>query len=356
MPLNHIEISGSHYEIGVALGKLSGEAIRTVVPQMERLKYLRSLWLGSERLAQIEAAARAEFPKYMQEMDGIAVGAEVPFEDIFIWNCRGDLPEIADETAEGALGCTTVMANPGSGAPIRITHNEDGHTVLHGLCNLVTIHPENGTSVTSFYYPGMIMGHNFGFNEFGLVQTVNNISPHDQKVGLPRHIVSRASLACRSLDEAIRVFQRTDRASGFHYAIAQCGDDRLFSIEAPASACIVHEVQGRTTHANHLIFDELRDSDQTIGPSSKYRQEKANDLVSNAQGGEIAALSILANTDNKEYPICLTQNERDDVGYTLATAEFELTAQQCIWGVYENPADIPVLCGEFSPSQQNSLE
>jgi|LGVF01.2.fsa_nt_gb predicted choloylglycine hydrolase len=356
MSLKHVEISGSHYEVGVALGMLSGEAIRTVVPEMERIKLLRSLWLGSDRLKQIEAAARAAFPQYMREMDGIAEGAEVPFEDIFIWNCRGDLPEHTDDNTEGALGCTTVMETSDSGAAIRITHNEDGHNILHGTCMMVTIHPENSTSVTSFYYPGMIMGHNFGFNEFGLVQTVNNISPHDQKVGLPRHIVSRASLACRSLDEAVRVFQRPDRASGFHYAIAQQGDDRLLSIEAPASNCIVHEIKGRNVHTNHLIFDEFRDSDQDIGPSSKHRQAKANALIGNTQGEEITALSILANTDNQEYPICLKQIDRHDVGYTLATAAFELTEQQCAWAVYEDPNDKPVLSGHFSPASSKSAE
>lgn len=345
MSLKHIEISGDHYEIGVALGKLASDAIREVVPKIESVKLLRSLWLGSDRLSQIEAMARAQFPLYMREMDGIADGAGVPLEDILIWNCRGDLPLEAVLSSESGIGCTTVMTNPGSGGTIRIVHNEDGHEALHGKCTMVTLHPTKATSITGFYYPGIILGHNFGLNEYGLVQTVDNISPHDKKIGVPRHIVSRASLACPSLDEAVSIFKRRDRASGFHYAIAKCGDNRLLSVEAPASNCIVREVKGRTVHTNHLIFDELQGADQTIGVSSKYRLEKAEELVNRTSAEPVTALSILGNDDNKEFPICIKQNKRKDFSYTLATAEFEITDTGCNWAVYDNPNGKPVLSG-----------
>ena len=75
MALKQFEFSGSHYDIGVALGRLSADSILNVIPGMERVIALRKLWLGSDRLKQIESAARSAFPDYMQEMDGIADGA-----------------------------------------------------------------------------------------------------------------------------------------------------------------------------------------------------------------------------------------------------------------------------------------
>lgn len=345
-PLKHVAFSGSHFEIGVALGQLSAEAIRTVVPQIERVRVLQEAWAGTDHIRQMEAAARAAFPGYMREMDGIAEGAGVPFEDILIWNCRGDLPTEADPHNEGALGCTTVMSNPGGGAPITISHNEDGHETLRGLCALVTLSPDDATSITSYYYPGLVMGHNFGFNEYGLVQTVNNLRPLDQKIGLPRHIVSRASLASKTLDEAVSIFMRTDRASGFHYAIAQCGDDRLLSVEAPASGCVVREVRGRTAHANHLVFDGLSEMEQVIAPSSASRQTMADMLLSNSSAAPLSGLSIMGNTDNPDYPICLKLTDRGDISFTLATAEFEIAPDHCNWSVYDDPRREPVLTGK----------
>ncbi len=344
MALKQFEFSGSHYDIGVALGRLSADSIRNVIPGMERVIALRKLWLGSDRLKQIESAARSAFPDYMQEMEGIADGADVPFQDILIWNCRGDLPTESEPASEGALGCTTVMSGRETG-DIEIAHNEDGHKWLKGLCHLVTLAPENAPRVTSFYYPGLISGHNFGFNEFGLVQTVNNIRPGDQKAGLPRHIISRASLACRSMEEALALFARTDRASGFHYALAQRGDDRLLSVEAPASGCVVREVTGRSAHANHLVFSEFDTLPQDVTPSSRFRQEKAEQILSANGAGDCTGLSILGNTENSDHPICLKRTDTEETSYTLATARFGIGKTAVTWEVYDHPCDDAVLSG-----------
>lgn len=82
MLLKHEKFSGNHFDIGVALGRLSVEAICNVVPQIERVGVLHEAWAGTDHLRQMEAAARAAYPDYMREMDGIAQGAGVPFEDI----------------------------------------------------------------------------------------------------------------------------------------------------------------------------------------------------------------------------------------------------------------------------------
>jgi len=31
------------------------------------------------------------FPRIMAELDGMAEGLDLPFDEIFAWNCRGDL-------------------------------------------------------------------------------------------------------------------------------------------------------------------------------------------------------------------------------------------------------------------------
>ncbi|MEQ8710910.1 MAG: C45 family peptidase [Rhodospirillales bacterium] len=345
MALKQFEFSGSHYDIGVALGRLSADSIRNIIPKMERVIALRRLWLGSDRLKQIEAASRAAFPEYIQEIEGIADGADVPFQDVLIWNCRGDLPIGPGPVPEGALGCTTVMTAGGADGEVEIAHNEDGHKWLKGLCHLVTLKPKDAPSVTSFYYPGLISGHNFGFNEFGLVQTVNNIRPGDQKAGLPRHIISRASLACHSMDEALALFRRTDRASGFHYALARRGDRRLLSVEAPASGCAVREVTGQAAHANHLVFKEFDDLAQEITPSSRFRQEKAEQILAAKGEGACSGLEILGNTDNADFPICLKRTDLEETSYTLATARFRISGSTVAWAVYDHPCEDAVLSG-----------
>ena len=60
-------------------------------------------------------ACRSVYPDYAREIEGMAAGAELDFETLFLWNCRGDLryAEAASDggTAAGGYdgGCTTIV-------------------------------------------------------------------------------------------------------------------------------------------------------------------------------------------------------------------------------------------------------
>lgn len=343
----HLEFAGSPFEIGRQLGHFRAEAIRDVVLNLDRFQAQKNLWQGSDRIRQMEALCRRVFPEPMREIDGIAEGAGLPFEDIFIWNCRGDLPvEMSGPDREGSNGCTTILSrDPASGRRI-IAHNEDGHVLLDGLCAFVSLHPDGGMPVHSFHYPGLIAGHNFGFNAAGLVQTVNNIRPQHLPPGLPRHLISRASLAAPNLDAALALFAREDRAGGFHYALAQAGDPRLLSVEAPSTGCVVHDVE-RAAHANHLVDPAFAQTEQTVAPSSRLRQAQAEAALADASAPPdgAGAQRILADRRNRDYPICLKSGHRDSTSFTLASALFEIDDGGVAWRVHADPADAAVLQG-----------
>jgi hypothetical protein len=216
MTLQHISIGGDPYELGVALGRQGGAAFRDVVRNLDRFQALQT-WRGSDRLSAIEAASRAAFPDLMREMDGIAAGADADFQDILLWNCRGDLPNSAE--IMGEQGCTDVMIPADGGVlPSVIGHNEDDSPSFDGHCFVATVRPSDGRAgFTSFCVPGLLPGHTFGVNEAGLVQTINNIRPRDHQVGIGRHVVTRAVLGCRTLMDAAAILERRDRAAGFHH-------------------------------------------------------------------------------------------------------------------------------------------
>ena len=70
------------------------------------------------------------FPRIMAELDGMAEGLDLPFDEIFAWNCRGDL------LASVPDGCTSLLY-PGP-VPV-LAHNEDGLPVLRGHCGIVEV-------------------------------------------------------------------------------------------------------------------------------------------------------------------------------------------------------------------------
>ncbi len=340
MKFPHIKATGDHYDIGVAIGRQGRGAFHDIVRRLDRYRALTA-FLGSDRLRDIEARSRTAYPGFMREIDGIADGADADFWDVFLWNCRGDMP--GDHGYTGAQGCTDILlpGNATGGAPAIIGHNEDDAPGLDGHCFLVTVEPNDGLAFTSFCSPGHLPTHNFAINAAGLVQTINHIRPRDQKAGIARHLTTRAVMNCRNFDEARAVLERTDRASGFHHNIGLPGTATVWSAEAPASGCAVMTVEIPIAHANHLIYARFSDMDQQVAPSSRDRQARADALLPVvAQSRD--ALAVLGDTHGEGWPICRKDKASGDTGYTLASAVFEIWPDRIDWRVYDDPGQPPV--------------
>ncbi|MET2833062.1 C45 family peptidase [Mesorhizobium shangrilense] len=342
-PISRVRAKGDAFSIGFALGQASASSFRERVLPTERYRALEARWLGSNYLKTLESAARAAYPRFVREIEGIAAGAGQDFQTVFLWNCRPDLrfPEdVSPATQAAAAGCTSLLIPAEGDGPAVIAHNEDGSAQFQflGACFWVEVEPDEGPAWSSFMTPGMLPGETFGLNEAGLVQTINDITPQDLQPGVTRQIISRAILEARGLDEALEILRRKDRASGFHHNLGEAKTRRLASVEAPASGCAVREVASPRAHANHLLFREFDGLKQTIDPSSLVRQEGADRMIAEGAlaGGAEAVLF------DETTPIY--KNGRDDA-QTLATSIFALFPDRIEWRVHAVPHERDALNG-----------
>lgn len=342
-----LTVHGDARAIGRALGEVSTVALREVVPAIGRFQALMREWRGTERLRALEAAARAVRPRYVRELEGIADGAGVAFETVFLWNCRGDLPESGGGTRRGgAAGCTTVAVPRWEGRSALVAHNEDDEPALHGHCRIVDVRPDDGPGFVSFYSPGLIPGHAFAVNRAGLVQTVNDVRPEDRAIGVPRHLVCRAVLDCMELDDAVACIRDTCRASGFHHSLARAGDRRLLSVEAPASGCEVVEVGAPRVHTNHLLHERFAHTPQAIAASSRSRQVRAEALIAGGALDQGDPLCVLGDVGGR-LPIRRREKGSGDAGFTLATAVFRIAEGGVDYEVFDDLMRPPVHRGEM---------
>ena len=341
-----LTVHGDAHAIGRALGEASAAALRDVVPSIGRFRALVREWRGTERLRALESAARAVWPRYVREMEGIAVGAGVAFETVFLWNCRGDLPESGGgRRRASAAGCTTVAIPRRDGRPALVAHNEDDEPELHGHWRIVDVRPDDGPGFVSFYSPGLIPGHTFAVNRAGLVQTVNDIRPDDRAAGVPRHLVCRAVLDCPGLDDAVARIRDTARAGGFHHTLARAGDCRLLSVEAPAGGCEVVKVDAPRVHANHLLHERFAHLPQEITASSRSRQVRAEALVAGGALDDGDPLCVLGDVGGR-LPIRRREKDSGDAGFTLATAVFRVAEGGVDYEVFDELLRPPVHRGE----------
>lgn len=320
--LRIIEASGDEREIGRQLGRFGREFVHTRLRGSPAWSTVTALANG-DRIRAMAGKVETHFPAIHAELVGLAEGLDLPFAEVFAWNCRGDIKPIAPD------GCTTVQI---PGRRILIAHNEDGHPAFRGHCGLLRARPDHGIEWTAFVYPGSLPGHTFAATARGLTVTVNNIRSSAIGEGLPRMALTRAILNCRSLDEALTLLQGAERAGSFHVTVAQVGDDRLFSVEFTAARCSICRIEAPAIHANHLVHADMTDESQIVTASSEARQRRGEALV--ACG--LAASDPLAVLRDRCADLSIWRDRPDDPDEenTVATAFFSVEETRLEWSIH----------------------
>jgi len=354
-PIKIIEASGSPTDIGHAIGSAVAASFNEAVTRNHEFTATHSLFAGSDYLRALRDAAERAYPHHIRELEAMAAAIGTDAETLFLWNCRGDL-RFPPETAQARLdamtdACTTVISagDFANGIPAVIAHNEDGSGDFMDHRYWLRAKPDGKPAFESYLYPGMLAGHSVAVTAAGLVQTINNVRADDLKPGIPRHFICRAVLEAESIPEAIGHLRRADRASGFHHALAMTGLAQPMSIEAPASASIIHTVDRALGHANHLLDDHFATLEQTVTASSAYRQSAVDEYL--AQDGDPKqAENILfkRGADGEESVLRRPGDGGDDYGCTLVTAVFCIHTDRVTWAVHADPENMNAITGTFS--------
>ena len=98
--LDTLEVSGTPEDIGFAIGQADADSIQKQILQLAEFRETERSWQDSSYLKMLDAAARSVFPEYVLELEGMARCAQVEYETLLVWNCRGDLPLSDDAIPE----------------------------------------------------------------------------------------------------------------------------------------------------------------------------------------------------------------------------------------------------------------
>jgi hypothetical protein len=328
--LAFIEIEGSPAEAGRELGRFGAAAVHRHLVHTEAWHSVMRL-RGSPFAAELARQTEARFPRVWSELQGLAMGLALPFEDVFLWNCRGDLWAMSPD------GCTTVQL-PGLHER-RIAHNEDGDPGFANDCALAQCCIEGSPDFAAFVYPGSLPGHTFAVTDAGLAVTVNNLRQRQVAAGVPRMVLTRALLDTVDLESAVALLQDTPRSGGFHLTLAHCAHRAILSVEYSAWGCSVREVTRPSLHANHAIHPEMAGFPQIVTPSSGHRQARGNLLIEQARatGHVIDPLPILADQGDELLPIYRADPDDPDDENTLASTLITVKDTHVEWAVHEHP-------------------
>ncbi|MGD2148924.1 MAG: C45 family autoproteolytic acyltransferase/hydrolase, partial [Anaerolineae bacterium] len=250
----------------------------------------------------------------LEEMQGIAEGAGLAFEDILALNVRTEVmfaavARAADRSPAAAEGCTTVVALPEATA--------DRHTLLGqnwdwipgtgGNVVVLEAEPDDGPAFVTLVEAGLLA--KTGLNSAGIGLVTNAlVSDADRgEPAVPYHVILRAILESERASQALNAITRHRRASSANYLIAH-RDGEAINVEAApgdySRVFIDFPDAGLFSHTNHftnLRFD-LRDVGIWDGPDSLLRLRRVQRLLDGRRGRIDVAVLREVLSDHFSHP------------------------------------------------------
>jgi hypothetical protein len=296
--------------VGRQVGAATADVLRRAVDFDGVLPPARSLddqlrLAAAHRDATIQAT-----PWLVEEIDGAAEGAGVDPLALFaasieeIWSVR---PSQAG-TRAGVGRCSDLVAGPPATADghLWVGHNNDFADAEADVIAIEWRVPGEPVVFSLGIGPWISVG----WNDAGLSLTGNELTPTDDRVGVPRLLMVREQLTARTLDGAVAMALRPDRASSYNTVFAH-RDGRVANVEGSATDVEAWGLDERGTlaHTNHYVHPRMAgyegDPDYAAGASG-VRYARACAMLAAADPGSIdcAWMRRALSDHDTENPLC----------------------------------------------------
>ncbi|WP_338881259.1 C45 family peptidase [Achromobacter veterisilvae] len=293
-----VSVSGSPEARGRSYGQQAADRVRKSAAMYGQT--LVDLGYDAMARTQLIASFAREIesfaPHYLEEMRGIAAGADVPFEDIVMVNARTEVIAKARAEKKKAAelepgdGCTGALILPTRSANGRLIHgqNWDWRAECAETAIVLRVRNDNGPDILTFVEAGGLARS--GLNSAGVSITANYLeSDRDfRQLGVPLSLIRRKVLEQEHFALAIKAVATTPKSCSNNIMIGmaagfgvdyECTTDEAFPIYPGSDDLIVH--------ANHWVSEvalgKLRDTGRASTPESAYRDWRVRRLLNEKQ-------------------------------------------------------------------------
>lgn len=329
-----LKVSGTHYEAGRQIGAACAEVLRHSIQQSQTIAVNGLTWDDYCRAAEpYLAATERAFPWLVDEMRGAAAGAEADFQDLF----TTAIEEIHNTPPELVGRCSDFAAySPATEGHVLLGHNNDLSPLTQD--HIVPVQWDLPDAPRLFTVGVGGLFPSIGLNAAGVCLTGNELSPNDERPGIPRLLIARALLSACSMDEALEIALHPDRASSYNNLIST-SEGQIVSSEASATDYeLIEPEDGWLVHTNHYVHPRMaqyeKAPDNIAGSISRY--DRARELMERHTGPVTAATfkSFLSDHDSSPASLC----RHSDRVKTVFSAVIDLT-ERTVDGLVGNPCE-----------------
>lgn len=284
-PFPLIEIRGTPFARGELHGSSAAARVRHSANHYHeqiRAMGVEDVLIGEivdEYLPEIEAFDA----DYVEEMRGIAAGADIELARVVLINARTEILQLARRRmaapplADDPDGCTGVVVLPGATASGALIHglNWDWKAVCAETAVVLRIRRDDGPDVLTFTEAGSLA--RAGYNSQGTAVTANYLeSDRDyQQAGVPLACIRRKILESDAFALAIRVAACTPKSASNNLMLSSADGVAVDFECAPDESFALYPTNGLLVHANHwqspVALSKLKDTGIPNTPDSFYR-------------------------------------------------------------------------------------
>ena len=337
---------------GQHIGAELGDLIRRSVDYYH--VYLDRRGVSSQGLQELLtpylAAAEQNFPDMTDVLKGMSMGALVPVMELFAINAFEELEPLLEpqegqmlflQRKEGYLKapperCSSVAIRTADGRTLH-AHNEQWLAGDLGNVAVVVDIPSDGrVPVASPTIVSCIPA--VGVNGHGVAQGIGSMTASDDRIGIPRVLVSRHSLEAKDPLDAVARASVPGRAGGYGHVFAFPGGD-LLTLETTAERHAALDPPG--PHTNHYEDPGLAELAPPPSEGSMSRLERLRELIAERDPRTVEDLmEIMRDHGSSPQSICLhpEPDEGDEASACLFSMVVDVDARR-MWVTSGNPCD-----------------
>jgi len=310
-PLYHT-VGESYYDVGTQHGSQAKQQIGAwlATDEMSALETWTKHGSGRDVFAKLKDSNAVKYPQFVEEMRGIADGAGVSMDSIWLINLSYDLSNIQavtdkpnGNTSRHQDHCTDVYAQPSSAPILAHGHNEDWNEVVKPLWYWLSQKINGEPGCAGLAYPGTLIGYAPTWNSLGIYSTQNSLFPKEvNTTGLAAAFVQKAAIcSADSIESAIDALKVPGWSTAASVNLIDFRRGSMANVELYLKRADVHAVVGNYSHEN--MFKQASFLGDDIGPddSTLHRQARLDELPTPQDGSDIEMR--LGDEQDGAYPI-----------------------------------------------------
>ncbi|MBI2195241.1 MAG: hypothetical protein HYU36_24945 [Planctomycetes bacterium] len=247
----YLEVSGTPFEMGLQHGHAVPDSIHRFLEMIfdATTNSDRPRDAILKRTLRVVPLLETHAPRFLEEIRGLAAGAQIRFEEAVLLQLRGEVAQIPD-------GACTTYAISGRGTAttqILIGQNSDMGPDQEEVGLVLRLAPDRGPRILMWTFAGHLGYH--GMNSQGVAHFANALGGGPPwRFGLSHYPLKRLMLERRTLAEILDLAGRYPVCSSGNYALSTgCG--RICNLEiTPAGYDTLGPGEdGFIAHSNHFL-------------------------------------------------------------------------------------------------------